>query len=196
MLSLLCVFLCRHPWSFITVKGNASSAVEDHAVYQGEPLLPTCLPSDGEQTAAQKGNILKVSWCWCFVCVCVFRNQGFVWGQELSGVSLRLRRAFHHHHHQSVGSRYKHASTPPLNTHNHDSFSGSGWFMPVSSWWTSKTYWNISVNFFLIYSLWWCISFFCGAQQQRFGRIGAVNFQNRQKPAFICEQYFYKVRMH
>uniref|UniRef100_A0A9J7Z378 hyaluronoglucosaminidase n=1 Tax=Cyprinus carpio carpio TaxID=630221 RepID=A0A9J7Z378_CYPCA len=25
----------RHPWSFITVKGDASSAVEDHAVYQG-----------------------------------------------------------------------------------------------------------------------------------------------------------------
>ncbi|RXN25610.1 cell migration-inducing and hyaluronan-binding [Labeo rohita] len=25
----------RHPWSFITVKGDASSVVEDHAVYQG-----------------------------------------------------------------------------------------------------------------------------------------------------------------
>lgn len=50
--------------------------------------------------------------------------------------------------------------------------------------------------FFLIYSLWWCISFFCGAQHEKFGRIGAVNFQSRQKPAFICEQYFYKVRMH
>ncbi|KAG9266537.1 cell migration-inducing and hyaluronan-binding protein [Astyanax mexicanus] len=25
----------RHPWSFITVKGDASSAVEDHAIYQG-----------------------------------------------------------------------------------------------------------------------------------------------------------------
>uniref|UniRef100_A0A673GJX2 Cell migration-inducing and hyaluronan-binding protein-like n=1 Tax=Sinocyclocheilus rhinocerous TaxID=307959 RepID=A0A673GJX2_9TELE len=33
--SLSCVFLCRHPWSFITIKGDASSAVEDHAVYQG-----------------------------------------------------------------------------------------------------------------------------------------------------------------
>lgn len=78
-----------------------------------------------------------------FVCVCVFRNQGFVWGQELSSVSLRLRRAFHHHHHQSVGSRYKHTSPPPLNTHNHDSFSA-----PVSSWRTSKTYWNSSVIVF------------------------------------------------
>uniref|UniRef100_A0A674EN28 Cell migration inducing hyaluronidase 1 n=1 Tax=Salmo trutta TaxID=8032 RepID=A0A674EN28_SALTR len=28
----------RHPWSFIALKGNASSAVEDHAIYQGEPL--------------------------------------------------------------------------------------------------------------------------------------------------------------
>uniref|UniRef100_A0A674ENN4 Cell migration inducing hyaluronidase 1 n=1 Tax=Salmo trutta TaxID=8032 RepID=A0A674ENN4_SALTR len=25
----------RHPWSFIALKGNASSAVEDHAIYQG-----------------------------------------------------------------------------------------------------------------------------------------------------------------
>uniref|UniRef100_A0A673ZF08 hyaluronoglucosaminidase n=1 Tax=Salmo trutta TaxID=8032 RepID=A0A673ZF08_SALTR len=28
----------RHPWSFIALKGNSSSAVEDHAIYQGEPL--------------------------------------------------------------------------------------------------------------------------------------------------------------
>lgn len=25
----------RHPWSFITVKGNPSSSVEDHVEYQG-----------------------------------------------------------------------------------------------------------------------------------------------------------------
>lgn len=33
----LCV--SRHPWSFITVKGDTSSVVEDHAIYQGEALL-------------------------------------------------------------------------------------------------------------------------------------------------------------
>lgn len=35
------LFVHRHPWSFIAVKGNPSSAVEDHALYQGRNHFPT-----------------------------------------------------------------------------------------------------------------------------------------------------------
>lgn len=33
------VFLDRHPWTFIATKGDTSSVVEDHAVYQGKNVF-------------------------------------------------------------------------------------------------------------------------------------------------------------
>lgn len=42
---LFIVVLFRHPWSFLTVKGNPSSSVEDHIEYHGnEWVAGPCVP--------------------------------------------------------------------------------------------------------------------------------------------------------
>lgn len=92
-------FLHRHPWTFIAVKGNTSSAVEDHAIYQGRiSLLSLMFPGLHSLDTWQRCTDVCVD-------VCVDRDQSLLWGPECLCLPVELRGAFHHYHQQPVGAR-------------------------------------------------------------------------------------------
>lgn len=118
----VCVCVCRYPWSFITVKGDASTAVEDHAVYQGEPTLPTSSAMESKQQHINEiswRRAVSLSWCWCvFVCS----------GTKASS-EARSSRVFHsgygEHFTITTISQWVQGTNTPLHlckTHTHDSF--------------------------------------------------------------------------
>lgn len=91
-------FLNRHPWTFIVTKGDASSAVEDHAVYQGRNQFSNfCYQPD--LTYVVKKHVVSDLF------VCLVRDQGLLRGPELSCFPVELWGAFHHHHQQPVDAR-------------------------------------------------------------------------------------------
>lgn len=62
-LSFLHLFLCRHPWTFIVKKGEASSVVEDHAVYQGRKQFTNDILMEHDQS----GPLLWFHLTWLIV---------------------------------------------------------------------------------------------------------------------------------